>query len=301
MKSLPELDRLLMLMEVSVESFAYWGDGAALPAGVSPDSLLVGYVVSGCVRTELSGREDRWCPAGTLMLIPPGLSPSFTRGYNRSAPKLALGMVRARVSGVGLLAGAQAPLIAELPKIGFVRQNALALIRCRQHEFLGVQALADSLMKTCILALLQDFFMRPGIDQKIISALADPRLSRAVAAVLESPASAHTLASMAGLAGLGRSAFSRLFCEALGQSPKKFLARVRLHQAAEILRSSKAPVKAIAATVGFASRSHFSQAFQDAYGVDPTSYRKSLETALVPVPQDLAQISPDRRRSELIG
>lgn len=293
MKSLAELDRLLMIMDVAVQDFAFCEIGAGLPGRPSSDALLIAYVATGNVRVSLSGRDDRWCPAGTLMLIPAALTPAFVRGFDRPALKLALGFAEVRLAGVGLLGGARVPLFAELPKVGFVRQNILALVRCGQHRLLGAQALANSLMKTCLLALLQDVFTRPGIDQKMISALADPRLARAVVAVLDGPAKPHTLESMAGLAGLGRSTFSRLFFEAMGQSPKKFLARVRLYHAAEILRSSDAPVKMVAATVGFASRSHFSQAFQEAYGTDPTAYRRAQAgDAVAPVMQDLRQITP---------
>ena len=34
------------------------------------------------------------------------------------------------------------------------------------------------------------------------------------------------------------------------------------------------PVKVIAASVGYASRSHFSHAFSAAYGIDPTAFRR---------------------------
>ena len=46
-----------------------------------------------------------------------------------------------------------------------------------------------------------------------------------------------------------------------------------LHHAAGLLKSTRLPVKVIAATIGFSSRSHFSRAFRDGYGVDPTAYR----------------------------
>jgi transcriptional regulator GlxA family with amidase domain len=40
-----------------------------------------------------------------------------------------------------------------------------------------------------------------------------------------------------------------------------------------MLRSSNLPVKAVAAAVGYASRSHFSHAFRAEFGVDPTGFR----------------------------
>ena len=54
----------------------------------------------------------------------------------------------------------------------------------------------------------------------------------------------------------------------------EFVAKTRLHHAAELLRGTDLPVKAIAASIGFASRSHFSRAFRAAYGRDPRAYRR---------------------------
>ena len=60
----------------------------------------------------------------------------------------------------------------------------------------------------------------------------------------------------------------------MGQSPTEFVAKTRLYYAAELLRTSGAPIKSVAVSVGFSSRSHFSHAFRAAYGIDPTAYRQ---------------------------
>jgi len=64
---------------------------------------------------------------------------------------------------------------------------------------------------------------------------------------------------------------------AIGHSPKRvFVAATGpklQHHGAELLRSTKLPVKLIAASIGFASRSHFSRAFASAYGADPSRFR----------------------------
>jgi transcriptional regulator GlxA family with amidase domain len=62
-------------------------------------------------------------------------------------------------------------------------------------------------------------------------------------------------------------------------SPMEFVAKTRLHHAAEMLRSTNMPVKVIAASIGFSSRSHFSRAFRDGYGADPSSYRRNVGQA----------------------
>jgi len=52
-----------------------------------------------------------------------------------------------------------------------------------------------------------------------------------------------------------------------------------------LLRSTAMPVKTVAGTVGFASRSHFSRAFRDVYGIDPLNFRATSEL-LFPIPCD---------------
>ena len=78
---------------------------------------------------------------------------------------------------------------------------------------------------------------------------------------------------------MSRSGFSKTFAETFGETPMDFVLRTRLHCAAKLLRISELPVKSIAASAGFASRSHFSRAFKAAYGADPSAYRASQRAA----------------------
>ena len=89
----------------------------------------------------------------------------------------------------------------------------------------------------------------------------------------EAPGRAHSLDSLACVAGMSRSRFVHHFSTAYGRTPMEFVQLVRLHAAAQMLRGSLLPVKTISASVGYASRSHFSQAFRAEFGSDPTAYR----------------------------
>jgi transcriptional regulator GlxA family with amidase domain len=52
-----------------------------------------------------------------------------------------------------------------------------------------------------------------------------------------------------------------------------FLYDIRMRKAAKLLETTDFPVKKVASSVGFASRSHFSRAFKGFTGADPTAYR----------------------------
>jgi transcriptional regulator GlxA family with amidase domain len=72
---------------------------------------------------------------------------------------------------------------------------------------------------------------------------------------------------------MSESRFTALFAGSYGKTPMKFVQGIRLRDAADLLRTSDLPLKAIAARVGYSSRSHLSRVFQTQFGTDPTSYR----------------------------
>lgn len=276
MKTLEDLDRLLESMEVAVrrytvEEVAGARDFAPPPQG----AVMLIRINSGRLRVIVADRADLLCREGSLILVPPGLETRLVP-VGAEPVLVAIGAVEARLSlSFGLLDRARVPIIENMSGEPIVAELC-ALMSSETDKTarrLGARALLNALMKTTILIVLRRFFRRPGIDQKIISALADPRLAGAVAEITERASAPHSVASLAERAGLSASTFARLFTAQLGMTPMEFVARARMHRAAELLRTTELPVKVVAAKVGFASRSHFSKAFQALHGNDPTAYR----------------------------
>lgn len=141
---------------------------------------------------------------------------------------------------------------------------------------LGSRAFVSALMKQLLIVMLRS---QPD-DESSVLLRSGVRLAAAVAAILEHPGANHTVNSLAASAGMSRSRFCSHFTVAYNCTPKAFVQTARLAAAARMLRGSDLPVKAIAASVGYSSRSHFSRAFQAKFGVDPTSFR--LETQQSP-------------------
>lgn len=138
----------------------------------------------------------------------------------------------------------------------------------------GTVALADGLMQQCLVLLLRRYCASGECRLPWLAALEEPRLAKAVDAMLADPAHDFSLEALADLVGMGRSAFVAHFHGAFGRAPIEFLKEVRLQWAAELLRTTDMPVKAVAPRVGYASRSYFSRAFKAHYGLDPAAYRK---------------------------
>ncbi|MCZ4352248.1 GlxA family transcriptional regulator [Roseovarius aestuarii] len=81
------------------------------------------------------------------------------------------------------------------------------------------------------------------------------------------------LTQLAGIAGLSARQLNRLFADHLGQTVMRYYRVLRLERAQSLLRNSTLPLTQIALATGFASSSHFSQAYLAQFGHAPSSYR----------------------------
>lgn len=104
-------------------------------------------------------------------------------------------------------------------------------------------------------------------------AMRDEFILRAMTAFFREPGAAWTVGTLAAAAGLSRTAFSERFGKAFGESPARAINRLRLMQAAEMLRSSRASLGDIATEVGFGSAAALSRAFNRQFGQTPGKWR----------------------------
>lgn len=72
---------------------------------------------------------------------------------------------------------------------------------------------------------------------------------------------------------LSASRFAHLFTAQVGESPARYLKRLRMERARELLETTGFKVKRIAFEVGAGDVSHFVRDFTRCYGVTPTGYR----------------------------
>lgn len=74
--------------------------------------------------------------------------------------------------------------------------------------------------------------------------------------------------------------FSRLFKEKVGMSPKKYIFKLRMEKAKELLESTDYRIKEISITAGFGDPLYFSRIFYKSEGITPTEYRKKYKKEL---------------------
>jgi AraC-like DNA-binding protein len=81
------------------------------------------------------------------------------------------------------------------------------------------------------------------------------------------------IADLAAHCGFGMRRFHQLFNEAFGETPHRYLHRLRLDAALMLLADPRATLSGIALEVGFADQSAFTHAFTKRFGVSPGQWR----------------------------
>lgn len=293
------LDQLIEGLEVGVEAFAICeirGDNSIVLEEHANTALH--YVLSGSgTAWQMTGQSSVLAPH-TVIVAPPGSCLIVTRGQRpdmsfappdcvelpggwqrmmvgdgESGLVLACGAVRAtHLGATGVFDRLRAPLIDNVADDVTFRAPFARLLDELTAPGPGTKALAEALMKQCLISLLRRHGAA-GDDAPWLASLGKPALGRALSAMLDAPEAPHTLQSLADVAGMSRAAFAEQFRQSFDRTAMDFLKEVRLRRAAQLLRGTDLPVKSIAARVGFDSRSYFSRAFKAFSGKDPASYR----------------------------
>jgi AraC-like DNA-binding protein len=113
-------------------------------------------------------------------------------------------------------------------------------------------------------------------DTGWFAALADPRMSQAIAAMHENPAFAWTLPILAQRAGMSRSTFIQRFRERVGETPIGYLTRWRMMLAGERLIQGRDTIARVAESLGYTSEHAFNTAFKRTMGFSPRRYAREF-------------------------
>lgn len=128
------------------------------------------------------------------------------------------------------------------------------------------------------------FLRRPGGQTQFATPVWAPRAERstvrAVQALVESaPGGDHRVPTMAAAAAMSERHFSRVFTEEVGETPGRYVERVRLEAARRELESTTDTVDAIAARCGFGTAETMRRAFHRRLHVAPDAYRRRFRVA----------------------
>jgi AraC family transcriptional regulator len=221
--------------------------------------------------------------AGALLMIPPGAG----LHVRPVEPVEALALNIAPELVAGLAAAATRPWTPH--PIRDLLDPAIATLA---HEIRRAM-LADPASTTDYFdALARALLVRVGChmlddlaEDDAREALSPGKLSRIVQHIdahLHEQISVETLARMAGLS---RSHFSRAFHRMTGDSPQRFILKRRVCRARDLLSGGDAPIAQVALRSGFSSQAHLSAAFRGDVGTTPSRYRAAF--------RDSAAADPD--------
>ena len=187
---------------------------------------------------------------------------------------------------------AAAPLLAALPPSIVVRRSdassrwldmATSLLL---HEAAGAQP-GSVLAESRLLDLMFVHAIRVWLDalpqgahSGWLNALRDRRIGIALATMHAEPGHGWSVPELAERAGMSRSPFASQFTALMGESPLRYLTRLRLVGAARALTATTSSVREIATRFGYDAEEAFSRAFKRQFGVAPTVYRKGPTRAL---------------------
>ncbi len=297
------LDRLLATLDVQLHAFAVLEIASGSRLIFPPmNVIVVHYVLSGHGSLEVNGATPVELAEGSIAVVPPKRGQALVAGGDALRDVLATencsmlvdallqfdaaggamgdlriicATVTASYSGsFGLFDSLAGPITDDATDLAPVRIAFETLAAERSAPDIGTHALTSAVMKQCLILLVRRQLQRGSVASPYFASLADTRLASAIALILEKPGAPLSVAELAAAAGMSRTAFTKAFSDAFGQPPMDFVQKTRLHRAAQLLAFTQLPVKVIAGSTGFGSRSHFSHAFRRAYNQDPTAYRK---------------------------
>jgi AraC family transcriptional regulator len=151
-------------------------------------------------------------------------------------------------------------------------RNLLAEMRREMESGWATGTLyADHLAMLLSVALVQKYSAL-SITNPIRGGISRSRLNRVLEFIAANTHRNLKLDDLAQVAGMSRFHFARLFHQAMGVAPYRYLLNQRIHQAEALLRLNTRTINQVASETGFASAGQFARAFKRQTGTSPSEW-----------------------------
>jgi len=180
------------------------------------------------------------------------------------------------------------------PVVRVSEAQARATLRCAIDQMIdelqrgrpGCEIVVDHLAQIALVKILRFHssevaHTRPGW----LYALADSRMGAAISAMHDAPSRRWSVASLARVSAMSRTAFATRFKSTVGQAPMDYLTRLRMLMAAKRLAEPGARVSVVAQELGYESESSFSAAFKRVMELPPRRYTESARRSALAKPE----------------
>ncbi len=265
------------------------------------------YVISGEMFVEIEGEEPLLVRSGELVLLPrnvphtlsslPGqrsisskklMQPGTEGGLARIVHGGASGAMTNVICGFLANEEMRNPLMSTLPNIlkvnvteGASREWIESSLRYAAH-----QLSSGNLASSSIMAKLSEMLFVEAVraysetvkaqEKHWLHGLKDQYVGRALAALHDRLSHGWSVADLAAVAGLSRSAFVERFTATMGAPPMQYLTKSRMLLAKELLVERQKSISQIAAAVGYDAEAAFNRAFKREFGTPPAKWRRSV-------------------------
>lgn len=139
----------------------------------------------------------------------------------------------------------------------------------------GRSLIMNNLTTIMLLQIFRIHMASASAQRNWLSALRDPKLSKAIEAMHREYQKGWSLDSLAKIAGLSRSGFALNFKTQVGVTPMDYLTNWRIQIACAHLKEDELSMFEIANAVGYESESAFSDAFKRVLNCRPGFYQKN--------------------------
>ncbi|HWG23316.1 AraC family transcriptional regulator [Actinospica sp.] len=234
------------------------GDLAIVRGG--PDHFIAHEPGARCASPE----EFRFSVNGDDRGRPDARSTVFLCGAYRFAGDIGAGLVQALPPVLSLPASIDDP----------IHSVVTLLSREMSHAEPGQQTVLDRLLDVLVVLGLRTGLARSPDAPAWFRAASDPRLSPALQAMHARADEPWSVDDLARLSNMSRATFARVFQQALGQTPMKYLSDWRMTLARDLLLAQDATLNEVAARVGYSSLYAFATAFRRHHGEPPRRWRQ---------------------------
>ena len=261
-----------------------------------------GIVLTGRCWLEIGGGAPVRLDRGDFVLLPS--TPAFTLGSHPDAERVLLqpsdNAVRhgdpqgepdfLMLGGAFRIEPANAALlVALLPRMIHIRAGEGGAGRLRRIiDLIGEECMADNPGRDMILQRLLEVMLveclrsretgADAVPAGLLAGMRDTALAKALRAIHADVRNGWSVAELAALAGMSRSAFAARFTDKIGCAPMEYVSRWRMALAQDALSRGEKPLDRLAIEIGYESASAFSTAFRRRVGRSPGAFARSCRT-----------------------
>jgi AraC-like DNA-binding protein len=240
------------------------------------------FVFSGSIEIELGGNRLERLKVGHFMLLLPH-QPHRLRIVHSEAAKIgrvthSFDMGRAR-----LLFKILPPvlILRDLEQHNVDWQFSLSSLIAEQSDATAPAAAAINrrLVEVAFIFVVQQFLLRNADLRRHMANSLLARISPALQAIHHNPDKPWTIAALARLSAMSRTLFAVTFVKSTGESPGRYLVRLRMERARDLLHHSHLPLAMVAQRAGYGTDAAFSRAFKRQFGITPGQCRAERDCA----------------------